>query len=208
MGVSDRKEREKEEMRSKILDAAKALFLEKGFEKTSIRNIADKIEYSPGTIYLYFKDKNELFYELHILAFQQLMIALKPKGTATSAFEGLVDMGRDYIHFGVNNPELYELMFLMEAPIDALTCKDEIWDDGMKAFDLLKQLVIVCKQEGYFPTADADTASLNVWSFVHGLVTLKVRQRLSMFNLAEEEMMAYMLNAFQLFIEQIKCTKN
>lgn len=207
MGVSDRKEREKEEMRSKILDAAKALFLEKGFEKTSIRNIADKIEYSPGTIYLYFKDKNELFYELHILAFQQLMIALTPKTPPQTAFEGLIKMGIDYIQFGVKNPELYELMFLMEAPIDTLNCNDEIWDDGMKAFDLLRQLVILCKHEGYFPSADAETASLNVWSFVHGLVTLKVRQRLSMFKLSEDHMMDYMLNAFTLFTDQIKCTK-
>ena len=43
-------------MKRKILEAAKALFLDQGFEKTSIRNIADAIEYSPSTIYLYFKD--------------------------------------------------------------------------------------------------------------------------------------------------------
>ena len=55
MGVADRKEREKEEMKTKILEAAKKLFLDHGFEKTSIRNIAEEIEYSPGTIYLYFK---------------------------------------------------------------------------------------------------------------------------------------------------------
>ena len=62
MGVADRKEREKTEMQKRILDAARVLFLEKGFEKTSIRNIADLIEYSPGTIYLYFKDKNEILF--------------------------------------------------------------------------------------------------------------------------------------------------
>ena len=44
-------------MKTKILEAAKKLFLDHGFEKTSIRNIAEEIEYSPGTIYLYFKDK-------------------------------------------------------------------------------------------------------------------------------------------------------
>ena len=51
MGISDRKEREKEELRERILVAAKTLFLQKGIEKTSIRNIADLIEYSPGIIY-------------------------------------------------------------------------------------------------------------------------------------------------------------
>jgi AcrR family transcriptional regulator len=53
MGISDRKEREKQEMKQLIIDAAMRMFVEDGYEKTSIRNIADKIEYSPGTIYLY-----------------------------------------------------------------------------------------------------------------------------------------------------------
>ena len=60
MGIAERKEREKMEMHDRILQAATVMFLEDGYEKTSIRNIADKIEYSPATIYLYFKDKDEL----------------------------------------------------------------------------------------------------------------------------------------------------
>ena len=69
MGISDRKEREKEEMRRRILESAKKLFLELGYEKTSVRAIAEDIEYSPATIYLYFKDKNELLFALHQEAF-------------------------------------------------------------------------------------------------------------------------------------------
>ena len=65
MTISTRKERQKEELRGKILQAAKELFMKKGFEDTSIRNIAEKIEYSPTTIYLYFKDKDDIFCELH-----------------------------------------------------------------------------------------------------------------------------------------------
>ncbi len=65
MTIAKRKERQKEELRGKILEAAKALFIERGFEDTSIRNIAEKIEYSPTTIYLYFKDKDDIFYALH-----------------------------------------------------------------------------------------------------------------------------------------------
>ena len=64
MGISERKEREKLEMRRKIVDVAKDLFIHEGFEKTSIRQIAEKIEYSPATIYLYFKDKTEIFQEI------------------------------------------------------------------------------------------------------------------------------------------------
>ena len=73
MGILERKEREREDMRRLILNAARELFLEQGYEKTSIRNIADVIEYSPATIYLYYKDKNELFFALHEEAFLKLM---------------------------------------------------------------------------------------------------------------------------------------
>ena len=57
MGVTERRERERQAVRQEILDAARALFIEEGYEKTSMRKIAEKIEYSPTTIYLYFKDK-------------------------------------------------------------------------------------------------------------------------------------------------------
>jgi AcrR family transcriptional regulator len=60
MGIKERKELEKQKMRKLILDNAMKLFLEKGFENITIRHIAEKIEYSPATIYLYFKDKDEI----------------------------------------------------------------------------------------------------------------------------------------------------
>ena len=57
MGVKDRQEREKLETRTKIMDAARALFNEKGYEGVSMRQIAQKIEYTPTTIYGHFQDK-------------------------------------------------------------------------------------------------------------------------------------------------------
>ncbi|MBK7338149.1 MAG: helix-turn-helix transcriptional regulator [Saprospirales bacterium] len=60
MGINERKEREKVELRGLILKGAMEVFLEEGFENTSIRRIAERVEYSPGTIYVYFKDKDEI----------------------------------------------------------------------------------------------------------------------------------------------------
>jgi AcrR family transcriptional regulator len=50
MGISERKERERQEMRERIIEASMKMFIEEGYEKTSIRNIAEKIEYSPATL--------------------------------------------------------------------------------------------------------------------------------------------------------------
>lgn len=60
MGIKERRLAEREQLKKKICDAASDIILTEGFEKLSIRNIADKIEYSPGVIYNYFKNKNEI----------------------------------------------------------------------------------------------------------------------------------------------------
>ncbi len=57
MSTKNRREREREKMRRRILDAAKDLFVKEGFENVSMRRIAGVIEYSPGAIYRYFKNK-------------------------------------------------------------------------------------------------------------------------------------------------------
>ncbi|MCU0376473.1 MAG: TetR/AcrR family transcriptional regulator [Chitinophagaceae bacterium] len=70
MGTSERKAKEKEELKTLILRAAKKLFVEKGIEQTTIRNIANAIEYSVGTVYVYYKDKNDILHELHTQGFR------------------------------------------------------------------------------------------------------------------------------------------
>ncbi|MFN4254387.1 MAG: PfkB family carbohydrate kinase, partial [Saprospiraceae bacterium] len=82
MGVIQRKEREKEEMRRRILDAAIHLFRERGYQATSLRNIAEAIEYSPATIYLYFKDKNAILFALQAEAAVSLRDHLLPLADA------------------------------------------------------------------------------------------------------------------------------
>ena len=72
MGIKERKEQEKSEMRELILKTAMNLFLDKGFENITIRHIAEKIEYSPATIYLYFKNKDEILYTLRREGFEKL----------------------------------------------------------------------------------------------------------------------------------------
>jgi len=203
MGILERKERDKEEMRRKIMDASRQLFLEQGFEKTSIRNIADAIEYSPATIYLYYKDKNELLFALHEEAFVKLMEELSVVMKVQDPFERLVEMGRQYIKFAVENPELYDLMFIMIAPMETLACRDEIWEDGMKSFCLLQTVVEHCIEGGYFKSdIDVETASLTIWAYIHGLVTLYLKNRLSMFG--DESQLERVHKSFELYIKMIK----
>ena len=60
MGIAERKEREKQQRRLEIIDAAENVFFSKGFENSTMEDVAKRVELSKGTLYLYFKSKEEL----------------------------------------------------------------------------------------------------------------------------------------------------
>jgi AcrR family transcriptional regulator len=77
MGITERKHREKEQRRQQIMVAAKKLFASKGFSRATIEEIAKEAELSPGTLYLYFKNKDELFAALSIKILRYLITRLE-----------------------------------------------------------------------------------------------------------------------------------
>ncbi|MET4138569.1 TetR/AcrR family transcriptional regulator [Pedobacter sp. UYP1] len=176
MGISERKEREREEMKTMITTAAMKMFLEDGYAKTSIRNIADAIEYSPGTIYLYYKDKDELLFEVQGQAYLKLLEAFKQNVTSTDPLEKLEQLGKTYVSFGLANPELYDLMFIIRAPTNV----DETTHghNGDATFNYLINLIEECIQADLLIFKSANQAALQIWSMAHGLVSLNLRCRL------------------------------
>ena len=66
MGIEDRKEREKEQRRRQIISAAEKVFAAKGFSGATMETIAEQAELSPATLYLYFKNKDELYASLNL----------------------------------------------------------------------------------------------------------------------------------------------
>jgi|SRR5690606_38943950 len=179
MGIKERKERHKEDLRQRILDAAKVLFLKDGYEATSIRKIASAIEFSPTTIYLYYKDKNDIVYALQKEGFKLLRTKFSALFYVDHPFERLKAMGRTYLQFAFEHREFYELMFVMKEPLEFLESRceqgeDGQWDDGMEAFNYLVGTVADCQQIGYFKGQDVQVFSLVIWSTVHGLSTLNM----------------------------------
>ncbi|WP_448518150.1 TetR/AcrR family transcriptional regulator [Rhodoflexus sp.] len=177
MGVSERKEREKQEMRDLILRTATHMFVEEGYDKTSIRNIAERIEYSPATIYLYFKDKKELFYAIHERAFEQFFAHLSAAEAVSHPIQRLRRMGELYIDFAFQNPELYDLMFIMRAPMEAVKENRTAWDYGPRSFELLRKTIIDCMNEGLMKVMNLDVAALSILSFIHGFTSMMIRDR-------------------------------
>ena len=148
MGIAERKLEEKQEMYKRILNGARKIFLEKGYEQTSMRNIASEINYSPGTLYFYFKDKSEIFHELHKEGFRLLLSQLKVLDKVADPFERLKAVGRVFIDFAQHNKDYYNLMFIVEEP--AKMTQDGGFKIVQEAINSLASIVKECQQQGRF----------------------------------------------------------
>ena len=177
MNTLERRERDKQEMRRQVLDAAMGLFVEEGYDKVSIRRIANKIGYSPGTIYLYFKDKDDIFFHLHEEGFARLIERQREVFDEPDPAARLRKMGRAYIRFALENPEYYELMFIIRGPFRHVQAE---WTCGVDSLDCLRQTIQACVDSGQMKDVDPEMATFAMWSSVHGLASLLLRDRFKM----------------------------
>lgn len=173
MGSKQRREREKEELRQEILDAARDLFITEGYENVSMRRIAEKIEYSPTTIYLYFKDKADLLFNICEQTFTKL--AEKSESILKEDIdpvEKLKKIGRGYIEYGLRNPNQYRVTFM--APHENVQ-REEYGDSmGKRAFALLREGFQECIAKGRFREIDPEAGSQVLWCMIHGVASLLI----------------------------------
>ncbi|MBA3439854.1 MAG: TetR/AcrR family transcriptional regulator [Pyrinomonadaceae bacterium] len=174
MGIQERRTRQKENLRQEILDAAREMFVEEGYDSVSMRKIAERIEYSPTTIYLHFKDKADLFNQLCEETFAKLaerLGALQRRHTDDPLAylrEGL----RVYIDFGLKHPNHYTVAFILHPQE---SCDYNFEDSiGKRAFDYLRTAVMVCVEMKKFRHLDVDTTAQALWAAVHGVTALLI----------------------------------
>lgn len=180
MGVKERREREKEETRRKIVDAARVLFVEEGYEAVSMRKIAEAIEYSPAAVYVHFRDKEDLIREMCYADFERFDGEALRLGGIADPVERIRQIGRGYVEFGLANPHHYRLMFMTPPPAVALKMdeakKAEVHDPSKSGYGLLKQAVREAVAGGRFRAeySDADLAAQMLWAGVHGVTSLVI----------------------------------
>jgi len=177
VSVKERRAREKEELRQGILNAARELFAREGYENVSMRKIAEKIDYSPTTIYLYFEDKDELLHSICEQTFTELVKTLENIVASTSdPIEQLRQVGRAYIEFGLSHPNHYKVTFMragQPGPIEGPKF-DYQGSMGEKCFLHLRSIVERCVQQGKIRPVDLDAASQALWAVVHGVTSLTI----------------------------------
>lgn len=185
MGVQERKARERQEMKAMILRAAHTLFLKRGFASVSIRSIADTIEYSPAVIYLYFKDKNEIFYALQGEAFKAFNAFIADVETVADPFNQLLLFARKYMEFSVRYEPYYTIMFIAESPSHNENVSD--WKEGSRAYERLAKIIQACKNSGRFKNEETRILSFSIWSYMHGMCSLSLRNRMRIYPRSERQ---------------------
>ena len=171
MGVQERRAREKKGVREEILEAARGLFVKEGYERVSMRKIAEKIEYSPGTIYLYFRDKAEILDQICEEAFSKLAQRIAAiNRDPVNPLDGLRRGLRTYVQFGIDNPNQYLVAFVQAKQIP----RDSQPKAGERCFDNLRTAVTRCLEAGQLNCEDVEEVAQALWAGVHGITTLLI----------------------------------
>jgi AcrR family transcriptional regulator len=174
MGIVERREREREEVRRKILDAAHDLFAREGYDRVTMRRIAEAIEYSPTTIYNHFEDKDDLVQSLCEENFARLLGALQSERPPADPVEQIRQLGLAYARFGVDYPNHYRFMFMTPGKFEHI---HELSGSGQQAFGLLHSAVEKAIGSGAFRPGDAVAVAQVLWAGLHGVVALLITLR-------------------------------
>jgi AcrR family transcriptional regulator len=142
-----------------------------------MRKVAERIEYSPTTIYLYFADKEALFQELCSADFARLAGIFQTVALIQDPIERLRACARTYTQFGIEYPNHYRLMFMAPHPImpteEDLARKGNPQED---AYAFVHSIVASAIAEGVFRPEyrDAHLVAQTLWAAVHGVISLQI----------------------------------
>jgi AcrR family transcriptional regulator len=170
MGSIERKQRQKTEVRTAILQAAWQMVKKEGWQALAIRKIADAIEYSVPVIYDHFENKEAILHEFAMEGYLLLSKkVLAAKNKYSDPAEQLEAMAKAYWSFALTHEEYYQLMYGLGMPsceIESRPVECECYDVMM--LDVIRQIIAQSKN----PEADAMLKYYTLWSMLHGLVAI------------------------------------
>jgi AcrR family transcriptional regulator len=182
MGVKERQEREREEVREKIVAAARELFMAEGYRNVSIRKIAEKIEYSPAALYSYFPSKDDLFFALAEEGFRKLFEftnTFKDGEPEADPLQKVREGFLRYYEFSRLHPEYFDLMFV-DRTVPRI---GRDWERFSFVVQMIDEVCVMLRRAidaGVFPPeTDPEVAFHILWAAVHGPATAALCQRLA-----------------------------
>lgn len=175
MGIAERKERQRAELREQILAAARGIVLDEGFDALTMRKIADAIEYSPATIYLYFENREAIGQQLCAESFEHLVAYMAPVGEIADPLMRLHAIGQSYARFGFENPKEYKLLFMTDSAYTKALfpqASDSPDHPGNQAFAFVEDTVIQAQAAGALRQDDPHKIAEMLWTACHGVVSM------------------------------------
>ncbi len=176
MGTQERRERERIQIRERILEAALGIIAEAGFAGLSMRKLAECVEYSPAAIYLHFKSREQIAQELSEKGFERFLNQLDRAAAGKSAAQALAAFSAAYVAFGLANAELYRLILMSDSAYMAAAYAEPRGDSAAaraygQLFGLAQQLRDAAP--GGDATEPAVLADM-IWATLHGIVSLHI----------------------------------
>src|SRR5713226_8760012 len=161
-----RREQQKEELRQAILEAASALFVEQGYHGFSMRQLAERIGYSVATLYLYFRDKDDLLFTVVDEGFTRFEKQLAEAAVSSAdPWTRLNALAQVYVTFGLRNPIYYQLMFMQR--VDFLTqARAGEQQPRLAALHVLQDAVQSAMDAGVMQSGDVESYSDALWAMM------------------------------------------
>lgn len=169
-------EAERQQLRTLIIDAARELFVSRGVEAVTMREIAKRIDYSATSIYLHFTDKEALLRAICDTDFLALAQALRTILQIADPVERLLAFGRGYAEFALTYPNHYRLMFMTPHPCDPCLSTVQQNNAEQDAYYQLKSVVHEVFLAGKFRAELTDSVLIaqTVWAGMHGVCSLQI----------------------------------
>jgi AcrR family transcriptional regulator len=199
MGIIERRQVEKETIRKKIIDAASEILAKEGYENLSIRKIANSIEYSPGIIYHYFKDKAEIVASVVEEGYGRILKNIgKVPVDIENPDKAIVNGLRSYIGLMLETPQQFRAILMND--IEGVQEKVNILERGIskerKSVESLGKLVTLGIKKGRFREMDVELTAQILWTSTYGLVSRLILEK----NINEEQKERLINHHFEILI--------
>jgi AcrR family transcriptional regulator len=166
------------ERKAEIMAAARELFLKDGVANTSIRRIASHVGLSSTSIYVYFRDKDDLLLQLCAQTFQHMLERFREvPDDPENPFARLQELMRTYCEFALSHPDEYRLTYFVERPRFSdevpreIPTPDSPYYYGVTSFHVVVDVLNKLRDGGYIVSADPFLTAQVLWTSVHGYVS-------------------------------------
>jgi AcrR family transcriptional regulator len=163
--------------RPEILRAAQRLFLEEGYERTTMRRLASAVGVSATALYVYFPDKDAILHAIAEITFNDMLARLEAtQALPLPPLERFRAGLRGYVEFGLSRPDEYRLTFLAKAMLPSapgqhvLDCRR--FEAKSRSFAILERGIVELMDAGVFRHAPPTLAAEAVWACLHGVTAL------------------------------------